>query len=56
MEILFELTMIDDFFSIKIKKKIALSAKKLNCKLKLQNYCRIKEKILLILVKHKKFC
>ena len=44
-----------DFFFQFQKKFFASSAQKLNCKFKLQNYCRIKEKILLILVKLKKF-
>ena len=38
------------------QKKFVSSAKKWICKLKLQNYCTIKEKILLIEIKLKKFC
>ena len=37
-------------------KKFCIVNNKWNCKLKLQNYCRIKEMILLIKVKLKKFC
>ena len=46
MEILFELNKkILLIFFANPTKIFALSAKKWNCKLKLQNYCRIKENI-----------
>ena len=51
MEILFKLTKKTMLFFAIPTKKIASSAKKWNCKLKLQNYCSITEKILLILEK-----
>ena len=58
MEILFELTKrIYCWFSLQFQqKKISSPTKKWNCRLKLQNYCRIKEKILLIEIKCNKFC
>ena len=58
MEILFELTkkILLIFFFQFLQKKIVSSAKKWICKLKLQNYCRIKEKVILIQIKLKKFC
>ena len=60
MEILMESTkiilLIFFFFFQFQQKNFASSAKQWTCKLKLQNYCRIKKKILLVTVKLKKFC
>ena len=57
MEILFELTAKILLIFLKLQQKnFASLAKERNCNVKLQNYYRIKEMILLIHVKLKKFC
>ena len=57
MEIFFEQKSTVDFFFNSRKKKLLWQKKRGggNSKLKLQNYCRIKENILLIQLKLKKF-
>ena len=57
IEILFELTTKILLISFAIPtKKICIVSKKMDLQIKLQNYCTIKEKILLIEIKLKKFC
>ena len=61
MEVLFELAKKKIYIYmqlnyLQLKKNVLSTKKKWNCKLKLQNYCKTKEKKLLNQAKLKKFC